>query len=220
MKELEQAIQTAFAGMVSSGQLGKIIETNVQKAVEKTLDDVFKSYSPFQKNLTEHIQKTLNVDFGGIGLAGYNEIVLKIIKAKLDASVFKFAEKQISASLDELLENPPAEIKLSELVEMLSKEARAEDNHERGISCHVVENDNNDRWGTVKLDKKPRVAARDCQFDIAYTDKGEIYRIGIPYHGDVTKKLFAGPFFGFERALFQMYAAKTRLILDDVDTGE
>lgn len=214
MNELSQAIQTAFTGMVESGQLTKIIEANVQKSVETVLSEALRSYSPFQKALAEHVQKSLSVDFSNLGLAGYNETILKIIKAKLDASIHKFADKQFAESMDELLQNPPAEIKLSALVKMLSDEAKEDDNHE-GISWHLVMSDSSDGWGHLKMDAKPDVRKDDCRFEIAFTAKGEIYRIYIPYSGDVTKKIFAGPFFGFERVLFQMYAAKTKLILDE-----
>jgi len=36
---------------------------------------------------------------------------------------------------------------------------------------------------------------------------------------DVSKKLFIGPLYGFERTLFQFYTAKTRLVID-VDPSE
>lgn len=223
MKELEQAIQTAFTNMVTSGQVTKIIETQIQKTVEHVFVETFRSYSPFCKALTDHVQKTLQVDFAGLGLAGYNETVLRIIKAKLDANVEQFAMGQISKAMDELLKTPPTEIKLSELVDLLKKHVGAGDGGECGVSCHVEFSDGSTLkgWCHVRLDEKPRQSSRDCRFDVAVTDKGEIYRISLPYSGDVTKRMFAGPFYGFECALFQMYAAKTRLIIDEdnVDTG-
>ena len=220
MKELEQAIQTAFAGMVTSGKLTALIEEGVHGAVKSVITGCFNSYSPFQKALAEHINNNLKIDLDGIGLAGYNALLMNIIKAKLDASVVKYAERLISKELDDLLVNPPAEIKLSELVTMLREHSR-EDDQSGGVSCHVQHSDSSAGWGHVKLDVKPNQSARDCRYDLAYTDKGEVYRIGLPYHDDITKRVFAGPFFGFDRALFQMHAAKTKLIIDEdaVDTG-
>ena len=36
---------------------------------------------------------------------------------------------------------------------------------------------------------------------------------------DPSKKIFCGPFYGFDRLLFQMYAAKTKLIIDEDDVN-
>ena len=223
MKELEQAIQTAFTDMVTSGQLKKVIETNVQKAVESVLSDCFRNYSPFQKALAEHINATLRVDFERLGLAGYNATLLQIIKTKLDAAVFQFAEKQIGEGLAELLQNPPAEIKVSELVAMLKKQLQEDSSyHEESrpdvVDCEVqTDTGIVAGYGQVKLTVKRRGSTDGRCYELAIDSEQRVYRVSLPYQGDISKRVFAGPFFDFERALFQIYAAKTKLVLDEPD---
>lgn len=215
MQELEAAIQTAFKGMVATGQLAKIVETQVQRSVENVLNDTFRSGSVFQKALADHVQKAIGLDFSDLGLVGYNVVVRNIIKAKLDATINHFAIKQIEACLDEVLQNPPTEITLAELRDLLREHQRNHYREEREISCHVVMNENTcPGYGVLKMDVKPNVSAKECGFEIAFTDTGEIYRLGLPYQGNFDNRVFVGPFYGFERALFQMYVAKTKLVLN------
>lgn len=151
------------------------------------------------------------MDLRQLGLVGYNEIVLKIVKAKLDASVEVFGKAQIEKDLEELLKSPPAEIKLSDLVEQM-KEAHKDD--ERYECTCIVDWGTSDGWGRVYLDKNGDKRKNDCEHSLAFTKEGEIYSFSID-RCDPSKKMFFGPTYGFERSLFQMYAAKTKLIIDE-----
>ena len=215
MKELEQIVQHALAQMAESGQFNKIVEAMVHKSVEEIISQCFNYGGPFQKQLAEAINKNIHIDFSHLGLAGYNQTLLNIIKAKLDSSIVQFAQKQISEGLDQLFATPPAEIKLSELVELYKKYLAEDDrDKEMEINAKVIRSEGCDGYWRLKLDGVPNKYGK--QFEIACDNKGNIYSISAPYHGDLTKALFAGPFYGFERALWQMYAAKTKLVIDDI----
>jgi hypothetical protein len=213
MKELESAIVAAFTKMAETGAIQAIIEKKIEKTVDEILGDALRSYSDFGKNLSEVIKGAMNVDLRQLGLVGYNDIVLKIVKAKLDHSMEVFGKAQIEKYLEELLKCPPAEIKLSELVEQL-KEAHSDD--ERYECTCIVEWGKSDGWGRVYLDKNGDKRKYDCEHSLSFTKEGEIYSFSIEGR-DPSKKIFCGPFYGFERTLFQMYAAKTRLIVDEDD---
>lgn len=200
MKELEEAITKTFGDMVASGKLTEIIEGHVQKSVDSVFRSFFETYSPFQEALQEYINQNLRVNFEGLGLA---------------AAVFKFAEKQITQGLEYIFEGAPAEIKLSALVAMLEESERQDDSQSEGISCHVELDKYTEGYHWIKLDRKRRKSSDECEYSIAVNKQGEGYNIGLPHRGDVTKKLFAGPFYGFDRALFQLYAAKSKLIIDE-----
>jgi len=215
MKELEEQIQKAFGAMVSSGKLATIIEENVQKSVESIIRSAFDYHGTVPRALAEYLNKNLKVDFEGIGLAGYNEFIAKIIRQKLDAVVFKYGEGLIGKQIDELLSNPPESITLSQLIEQYHKFAREEQDEEPfAMSCEVIESDSVSGYCRVKLGAKSSRTRSEKHYELALTGKGEVYSISAPYSGDITKRLFVGPLFGFERLLFQMYAAKTRLVID------
>lgn len=210
MKELELAIVAAFNTMAENGTIQKIVEEKIKKTVDSILDDALRSYSDFGKELSKTIREGLNVDMRQLGLVGYNDIVLKIIKEKLDNSIEVVGRARIEKEMEELLATPPAEIKLSQLVEQLKKGDLSDDKYK--CTC-IVDWGNNDGWGRVYLDESER-DKRACAHQLAFTADGEIYSISIDGR-DPNKKLFIGPFYNFERSLFQMYVAKTRLIVDE-----
>lgn len=210
MKELESAIVAAFSKMAETGAIQTIIEKKIEKTVEEILSEALRSYSEFGKGLTGIIKASLNVDLHQLGLVGYNDIILKIVRAKLDTSMEVFGKAQIEKDLEELLKSPPAVIKLSELVEQLKEKHCDGDFHE--CTC-IVDWGNSDGWGRVYLDKDADKRKNDCEHSLAFTKEGEIYSFSIDGR-DPSKKIFCGPFYGFERTLFQMYAAKTKLVID------
>lgn len=213
MKELETAITAAFTKMAETGAIQKIIEQKIEKTVEDILGDLLRSYSDFGKGLKETIQNSLNVDLRELGLAGYNDIILKIVKTKLDASMEVFGKEQIEKDLEELLKSPPAEIKLSELVEQLKEGHEDEDHYQ--CTCIVAWSDT-DGYGRVYLHEDGEKSKSQCSYELAFAKNGRIYSFSIEGR-DPSKKIFCGPFYGFERTLFQMYTAKTRLIIDEDD---
>lgn len=221
MKELQAAIETAFTGMVERGELNKVITEALEKSVTSVIKQTFETYSPFQKALKEHVEKTLVINFDDLGLAGYNALLLKIIKSRVEASIFQVAEKQITAGLDELMANPPSEFKLSELIKEFRESTKGDRPPDDGISFHCKAADSSDGYFHCAFDEKSRKSEYDCGYRFAVTDKGEIYSLKFPYEGDVTKGLFVGHRFGFERTLFQLWAAKSKIVMDvdDVDAG-
>ncbi|WP_198364066.1 hypothetical protein [Burkholderia ubonensis] len=77
---------------------------------------LLRSDSDFGKQLSEHVKKAVQVDFSNLGIPGYNDLILKIILQRVDASLNEQIEKHVTSQLDELLAPAPEEIKLSELV--------------------------------------------------------------------------------------------------------
>ena len=219
MKEMQAAIETAFKQMVESGALNKVITESVEKSVTSVIKQTFESYSPFQKALTENVNKSLVINFDDLGLAGYNDMLLKIIKSRVDASIFKTAEKQITEGMDELMASPPAEVKLSDLVKEFRKYAAEDRPPDSEISFHCKDSDSSTGYFQCAMDEKSGKPHYDCGYRFAVTDKGEIYSLKFPHEGDVTKGLFVGRRFGFEKTLFQLWACKTKMVMDvdDVD---
>ena len=213
MKELEVAIVAAFTKMAETGAIQTIIEREIERTVGDILHSSLQPYSDFGKSLGKTIKSALNVDLDRLGIAGYNDTILKIVKTKLDSSMELFGKAQIEKDLEELLKVPPKEIKLSQLVEQLKDHYG---DHGRECTCIITHDMRMDGWGRVYLHKNDRVEKSDCEYEMAFTADGEVYSVSIDGR-DPSKKIFCGPFYGFERDLFQMYAAKTRLIIDEDD---
>jgi hypothetical protein len=217
MQDLQNAIAASFDKIASAGKIEEMIEKQLTETIGGIIKDSLRSYSDFGKALEEKVKAAVNVDLRNLELPGYNDVILKIIErqvaGQLEGSIAKNVEKQIS----ELLAPPPAEIKLSELLNEFIK-SKSQDaaclcyGRER-ISLHIERSDAVAGYVGIYFDEKDGVSKYSCNIQLNVTDDGSVFGIKINEH-DPKKTLFVGPLFGFERRLFQLYAAGTKLIVD------
>src|SRR4051812_9474145 len=116
MKELENAVTAAFRGMVSSGKLNQIIEKKIGETVEDVIGSALRPYSDFGKSLSTAVQGALHIDANKLALPGYNEIVLQIVKKKLEHGLEVIGKERLEKDLEHLLSGGvPQEITISKL---------------------------------------------------------------------------------------------------------
>jgi hypothetical protein len=217
MQELQQAVANAFANVVAAGTIEKAIEEKLSKTITSIIDDELRSYSDFGKSLHEHVKASMAVDFSNLGLPGYNDLILKIVRRQVEAQVNATIAAQIEPQLTELLSPAPAEITLTQLIAEFIKDRS--DYH--GCSCDspdqitlIVEGSESvDGYHHIYLDEEEGKSKYSCAIQIATNKESEVYSLKIDDR-DPKKALFVGPLYNFERRVFQMYAAGTKLIVD------
>ncbi len=210
-------VNNSLAALAAEGKVEAIVRTHVEKAIGTAVAETITGYnSTFAKALKAYIDGAMPMDFKAIGLDGYNDLILRTIKNKLDASLVAWVNKGIAEEMAELLQEPPESIKLSELVRQFRKENRHENDDE--ISVYLEEDDGSllNYW-TLSLDPKPGKRKHDCELYMAVDSQGQIYSLKVAYRGDMTKGMFVGRLYGFERTLFRLYVGKTKIIKDSVD---
>lgn len=217
MKELQDAIVGAFGRMAESGALDKAIETQMEKCVLGIIQSALGQYSAFGKDLGAAIERALAVDLDKLGLTGYNETVLKAAKHMLDQHVSEQAAQELQRGLSKLLSPAPEEIKLSELVEAFKRhiiEDRYIDRDDE-ITLIVERSETSPGYVHIHMDATPGEQAYTCEHRLDVTPKGAVY--ALKTSGADSKCLFFGPHYDFSKKLFQLYAAKTRLLVDEDD---
>jgi hypothetical protein len=216
MKDFENAVAVATREAIASGLLKEIVGKTVRKSITGIVEEVLSSYSPFGKQLKESLAAELCIDPGKLGLAGYNQTVLAIIRQKLDHAINEVATKKLAADLEEMLgDAAPKEIRLSELVKQFKqwvaeRAARAPGEH----SCTIILEPSEYSSRFLYLDPKKGSAKYACEFSMLIgKEDGAVSccRIG---GIDTKKDLFAGVLYGFPRTFFQMYAAGTKVLID------
>ncbi len=218
----EQAVSQYMASDECSKKIAEV--------AKKTCDDAIKSAlgygSDFSKQVNAAVAKCLGLH-ADIDLPSYNDAILKIVAKQVEACTRDAIEKQVAGRMKELLTPAPESIKLSELIdqyrEHLKEQATA------GCVCHGderfacrIEPSGTAGFTDVRLNKEAEVSGRPPQWDIRFgIYKDMIYTLSFQ-DADVDKAMFAGPFYQFERSLFQMKAAKTKVLIDcnsdDIDT--
>lgn len=215
MNTIEAMVGAALSAMDKEGKVEAIVRQHIEKAIGLAVGEAITGYqAPFNKALQEYVKNALPMNFDRIGLDGYNEAIIAIIKRKLDASLEAWVNKGITEELEELLQPPPESINVSKLVQQLKKTRDEYRDGAGDVTVHIEDSGSVDGHWRLHLDKAANKSARDCSYELAVDDKGKIYSIRTPYRGDITKALFIGPLYDFERTLFRLYAGKTKLILD------
>ena len=219
MQELQNAVANAFANILSAGVIEQEIEERLTKTITSILDEQLRSYSDFGKALGDHVKQAMQVDFDHLGLPGYNDLILKTIRHQVNQLADDSIAKHVEEQMRELLSPAPAEIKLSQLVAEFIKDKHDDyscscDGPER-IALFVVGSRSGGPVGyhNIYLDKDEDKSQYSCAIRIATDEDGRVYSLKID-EVDPKKTLFIGPLWNFERRLFQMYAAGTKLIVD------
>jgi hypothetical protein len=214
MEQLDRVVATAFSKIAESGAIEAAIEKQLTDTISSIIKEQMRSYSDFGKALEEQVKASLQVDFSTLKLPGYNDFILKIVRAQVDANVNNQVAAQVEAQMKDLLVSAPAEITLTKLVEDFI-ECKPD-----GCSCdgsdqttlHLDEQRHGSRW--VRLDKNAHKSEYECEISFLVTvETGKIGALRVGKR-EVDKTLFIGSIYGFERDLFQMYAAGTKLIID------
>lgn len=186
MKELQQAISTAFSNIVAAGAIEKAIEEKLTKTITSILDEELRSYSTFSEQLKKHVKTALQVDFHNLGLPGYNDLILKIIRQQVDAQLNATIKTQIEKQMKELLAPAPDEIKLSQLVEEFIKD---EHTNRQYRPCSCDESDRitlivreasitSSKFYHIYLDKESDTEHYKCPYQIDVHD-GQVYSVQI-----------------------------------------
>ena len=223
-------------------QIEKTLTETINKVLEKSLSCYF------GKQLEKQVQDSLKIET--LKIPSYNHAILKFCEETLSRATMDVVKKQVADRMKELLEPTPETIKLSELVEMYRKEQEDSLDagcHCEGQYGNIVveyDSDDNSTSGLHDLFKnlqlwesresyKPGSYSTKTKSDpdlyIGLSIQGKTAAEGLPIahiyhlrfkHGDVTDKMFVGPFYNFERAIFQMKAGSTKIIIDQTEDFE
>jgi len=223
MEQLQQAVTDSFAKILATGAIEQIIEKELAATVSKIFNEELRSYSDFGKGLTEYIKSALKVDFDHLGLPGYNDFILKVVRAQVDANINNVLAGQVNDQLAALLAPPPTEITLSALVADFIEFNKRDDcgcDTRSNITLILEEPRHGMRW--VSLDADPDVKEHETSIRFLWSDWNQTIGGLRINKKEMDKYLFVGPIYGFERKLFQMHIAGTKLIIDqeadDIDT--
>jgi uncharacterized protein (DUF2267 family) len=221
LDQLTEAVTSAFTRVIASGAIEQAIEKNLSETISGLIREQLKSYSPFAKLLQEQVSKAMQVDFTRLDLPTYGDMILKIIRAKVDAEAGSQFAKNLEAQLSELLVAAPEEVSLTALVDQFKEhyaDRYAGGNQHEKITLIVGDNDYGSQW--IYMDAVPDKDKYGCavRFLVSNQD-GKISALRLDQK-EVEKTIFVGPLYGFERSLFQMHTAGTKLTgLDaDIDT--
>src|SRR3712207_163105 len=202
----------------------KFVEGVVQKRLEKTIteivDDVFREWSDFGKNLKEHVEKNLNVNLSNLGIEGYNTLVLAAVKEQLDKIITTQGVEKIKKRTEEMLLDIKDEYTLTEIIEELKGE-----DYRNEWECDeddkvalIIENSGNG-YKHIYLNEEEKSNKYSYDYQIDLDNDGKPYAIKLKGNEINTKKILGG-LYGLDKLLFKIYAHGSKIVLDQGDDPE
>ncbi|MRW82950.1 hypothetical protein GJ698_02445 [Pseudoduganella sp. FT26W] len=219
MDQLKDAVAAAFDNIVASGAIEAALQEQVGKAITSAIKDQIGGYnSDFTKKINERVKALIDVNLDEIDLPCYRQLVADIIKKRVGAVMTSQFTEQLDKDIAELLEPAPAEITLHALLEEFIKHNLDYYRRDELRGCDFtfkIERHPSSATGAeyvdVYIDAEPgKYAGHDVHLRIK--GAGEVWGLSLSGR-DLKDKIFVGPLFAFEKRLFQMYTAKTRLII-------
>lgn len=218
-KVLLDAIQQTLSGGLIEQSVKQTIERVVTTTVRECVERNLSSYGPFGKQVEGAIKNAVAIH-GEIDLPSYNDIILKIIAAQVQHACEQSIEKQVADRIKDLLTPAPETITLTDLVIEFIEHAKRE--YRAGCVCHgdtekislcYQKDTNSSHFYSIGLDRNSGKNIGECEIYFGCTQDGKIYYLRFR-NQDVERKMFVGPIYGFERMIFQMKAAGTKLVID------
>lgn len=214
---IQEQVQSALNNIVASGTIEEIITKKVEKTIEDILTDSLRSYSDFGKKLEEVIKQSLQIDLSKISTIGYQQIVVDIVKQKLQEATLNHISEPIEKALNEVI--APFEkrtYKLSEIIEKYKEHQwDSSDDDEMEISFHVEESS----YGSIHIgfDKENDKKKYNCEYQFSIDKKGNnIYSFEIKgwksQKGDLRSSSIHGE---FDHFIFNLYASQCPIEIDE-----
>lgn len=218
--DLNKMMNDALAQMKEENFVEGVVRTRLKKTITEIVDDVFRSYSDFGKNLKVYIEKNLNINFERLGLEGYNGIVLAAVKEQLDKAITIQGVEKIKETMDKMLKDVKQEYKLSEIIEELKGESLKEEyefDYDEKIELKIE--DGGSGYKHIYLDEEEKDYKYEYNYQIAIDKEGKPYSIKLKGNEINTKKIIGG-LYGLDALLFKIYASGAKIVLDNGEDPE
>ncbi len=215
MDELKQAVAKAFDNVVASGAIEAAIEKQLASTIVRAIEEQFSSYGDFSKAIKAKVSELVQINLAEIDMPSYSDVVGKIIKRQVEASMKGPFAVKLEENIASLLEVAPAEITLEKLIDSFAEHNKdyCGDGRMWGKPFTLHIDDSRNTFIDVYLDKDERTPMRDCEIKFSvYDDKVYNVKFGSK---DMETALFTGAIYNFERELFQLFTAQSKLIIPD-----
>ncbi|MFC0331695.1 hypothetical protein ACFOLF_12335 [Paenibacillus sepulcri] len=218
--DLGRLVEVAMIDIKKSGLVQKAVRGRLEATIKDVIDDVFKSYGDFGKELKEHVKSSLNVNFNKLDLPEYNTLVAHTVKEKLNELTYSLGVEKLKTQMDTLLADIKPEYKLSEIIEEWLKEQNDDGDKDDEYCTVIVETKSyGSQW--IYIDEEADKEKYECNIKMLVRHpEGTISNLKIG-NMDINAKSIMWGLHDIEGKLFTIYAHGSKLIVDedDVETG-
>jgi hypothetical protein len=208
VKHINDKMQEA----VTSGELPKMIEAELQSALKKSISSAigdFFSYGDGKKRIQELIKNSLFLGSETIILPDYREMILSQITELVKEDMDITGAQKIKECVAKIKGDYPKEISIEEVIEDFCKtEFEYDDDYEIKFSLHI---DAKDNLAFIRFDKEPNKQHFMCAHNLVLHKDGSIYSYEYENRKSNNTRIHFGKELNFSSQLFGYYSAATKI---------
>ncbi|MEG1256645.1 hypothetical protein [Clostridium sp.] len=220
MIDLNKIVNDTLVQMEEENYVEKVVKSTLEKTIASLVEDVFRSYSDFGKNLKTHIEENLNINFRNLGIEGYNGLVLAAVQEQLDKAITIQGIDKIKESMNDMLKDTKDEYTLTEIIEKLKggclKEEYEFDYDEK---IELIIEDGGHGYKHIYMDEEEKDGKYECDYQISLDKEGKPYSIKLKGDEINTKKIMGG-LYGLDKLLFKIYSSGAKIVLEQGENSE
>lgn len=220
MIDLNKIVNDTLVQMEEEKYVEKVVKSTLEKTIASLVEDVFRSYSDFGKNLEKHIEENLNINFGNLGIEGYNGLVLAAVQEQLDKAITIQGIDKIKESMNEMLKDTKDEYTLTEIIKALKGESYKEEyEFDYDEKIELIIEDGGCGYRHIYMDEEEKDRKYECDYQINLDKEGKPYSIKLKGDEINTKKIMGG-LYGLDKLLFKIYSSGAKIVLDQGECDE
>ena len=116
MIDLNKIVNDSLVEIKKEGFVEQVVKNRLEKTITEIVDDVFREWSDFGKNLKTYIEDNLNINLKNLGIEGYNKLVSLAVKEQLDKIITVQGIEKIKETTEEMLIDTKDTYNLSEII--------------------------------------------------------------------------------------------------------
>ncbi|MEG1870974.1 MAG: hypothetical protein RR192_03130 [Peptostreptococcaceae bacterium] len=214
MIDLNKIVNDSLIKMEEGNFVENVVKERLEKTITEIVDDVFREWSDFGKNLKSHIETNLNVDLDNLGIEGYNTLVLAAVKEQLDKSITVQGIDKIKESTERMLSDIKDSYTLSEIIETLKESSfidQSEYDEDDKISLAITKSG---IFTHIYMDIEEKNYEYRYDYKIDIDEEGKPYSIELKGN-EIDKNKILGGLYGLDELLFKIYAHGSKIVLDN-----
>jgi len=215
MIDLNKIVNDSLVEMEKEGFVEKTVKNRLEKTITEIVDDVFREWSDFGKDLKAHIENNLNIDLDNLGIEGYNTLVSAAVKEQLDKIITVQGIEKIKETTEKMLIDTKDSYTLSEIIEKLKGESTKDEwEYDEDEKIALIIDGKEDGYKHIYLNEEDEDRKWSYDYQIDIDGEGRPYSIKLKGN-EIDKNKILGGLYGLDELLFKIYAHGSKIVLDN-----
>lgn len=215
MIDLNKIVNDTLVEIERTGFVEQVVKKRLEKTITDIVDDVFKEWSDFGKNLKAYIENKLNINLENLGIEGYNTLVSLAVKEQLDKIITVQGIEKVKETIDKILIDTKDTYDLSDIIEKLKDgEYLYKDQYDFEEDEKITLFIEKEGYFThIYLDTEEKDNKYLCGYQINIKEE-KPYSIKLKGR-EINKDTILDGLYGIDEFLFKIYAHGSKIVLDN-----